>query len=444
MRLQRMILAMVVAAFSVQAQTWVSMGLDTLKIGHDYTSADLIFAKGSLVYAGTNKGLYRSTDGGTAWQKLTVASGLPDSIVNALAVNPQDPQILYVSIGQISATYKRSDLYKSTDKGETWKSILDSTTVSNTLIVDVKLSPVEPNIVFAVNRAPALGPGWDGVFRSRNGGSSWTYVSGSFSSSSHGVLINIGLDPSDTAKVYATGDNQFDLSFYESTDGGINWVWKSYLSGLNALQVMPDLRGTGKVHVLSSGTINSSQDGITWEQDTRLGSRNKGVYRLRQHPFNQNVFLAATGDSIWMKVGDGSEWRAVEGGPPTGRYNDLFIDSTNGAAYAGGNLGLFKVNVLTDVPGERRAIPSQFTLHQNYPNPFNPSTTIRYDLPGIATVRLAVFDILGREIAILVNEEQEAGSHVVRFNANNLQSGTYFLILYADNYRFMRKMILLR
>jgi len=330
------------------------------------------------------------------------------------------------------------------DGGDSWTTIFDSTETEKPLVIDVKISPVDQNLVFVVNREPAPAGNLDRVFRSTDGGITWSYVSGGFGSSSHGVEIDIGLHPGDLYKAYATGDDQFSLSFYESTDGGINWAWKSYLSGLNALQVMPDLRGTGKVYVLSSGTINSSQDGITWEQDTRLGSRNKGVYRLRQHPFNQNVFLAATGDSIWMKVGDGSEWRAVEGGPPTGRYNDLFIDSTNGAAYAGGNLGLFKVNVLTDVPGERRAIPSQFTLHQNYPNPFNPSTTIRYDLPGIATVRLAVFDMLGREIAILVNEEQEAGSHVVRFNANDLQSGTYFLILHVGNYRFTRKMILLR
>ena len=145
-----------------------------------------------------------------------------------------------------------------------------------------------------------------------------------------------------------------------------------------------------------------------------------------------------------MKVGDGSEWGAIEGGPPTGRYNDLFIDSTNGATYAGGNLGLFRANVLTDVPVKTRSIPSQFTLHQNYPNPFNPNTTIRYDLPEGAAVRLAVFDVLGRGIAMLVNKEQEAGSHIVRFNANNLQSGTYFLILRTRNNLLTRKMIPLR
>ncbi len=83
-----------------------------------------------------------------------------------------------------------------------------------------------------------------------------------------------------------------------------------------------------------------------------------------------------------------------------------------------------------------------FTLSQNYPNPFNPSTTISFDLPNSEFVTLKVYDVLGREITTLVNEELYAGQHTKVFNAENLSSGVYFYKLQAGNFSETRKMIL--
>jgi hypothetical protein len=86
----------------------------------------------------------------------------------------------------------------------------------------------------------------------------------------------------------------------------------------------------------------------------------------------------------------------------------------------------------------------EFKLDQNYPNPFNPTTMISYKLPVISHVKLKIFDLLGKEIKILVNENQNCGKHEIKFDGNLLPSGTYFVKLQTDYYAETKKMILLK
>ena len=95
-------------------------------------------------------------------------------------------------------------------------------------------------------------------------------------------------------------------------------------------------------------------------------------------------------------------------------------------------------------------LPEKYLLYQNYPNPFNPSTTIKYSIPrsteyySVQQTTLKVFDILGREVATLVNKQQNAGNYEVIFNASNLSSGVYFYRLQSGNFVETKKLILLR
>ena len=83
------------------------------------------------------------------------------------------------------------------------------------------------------------------------------------------------------------------------------------------------------------------------------------------------------------------------------------------------------------VHGQDGGIPVKFVLHANYPNPFNPATKIRYELPRQVNVTLKVFNLLGQEIATLVNEVRSVGKHEVEFHGENLSSGVYFYRLFA-------------
>lgn len=94
--------------------------------------------------------------------------------------------------------------------------------------------------------------------------------------------------------------------------------------------------------------------------------------------------------------------------------------------------------------GNEVIVPVEFTMHQNYPNPFNPITTIQYELPERTDVRITIYDLLGKEVRILVAETQEPGIKSVRWDASKVSSGVYFYRIQAGNYVQTRKMVLLK
>jgi hypothetical protein len=104
---------------------------------------------------------------------------------------------------------------------------------------------------------------------------------------------------------------------------------------------------------------------------------------------------------------------------------------------------LVSLNTL-DVPLPPGELPKVFSLAQNFPNPFNPSTRIRYQLPAASKVTLIVYDLLGREVAVLADEKKEPGNFEVEFNASGLASGVYIYRLTAGSYVSTRKMITLK
>ena len=95
------------------------------------------------------------------------------------------------------------------------------------------------------------------------------------------------------------------------------------------------------------------------------------------------------------------------------------------------------------VPPEAE-IPTLFHLFQNYPNPFNPSTTIKYQIPSTNRITLEVFDILGCEVATLVNEMKSPGTYTVQWVASGVASGVYFYRLKAGSFVQTRKLALIR
>jgi hypothetical protein len=114
--------------------------------------------------------------------------------------------------------------------------------------------------------------------------------------------------------------------------------------------------------------------------------------------------------------------------------NDGTIDDT-----------IFVKNQATNIEDEGSLIsPDSYNLAQNYPNPFNPATIIQYSIPKRSNVSLKVYDILGNEVANLVNEEKNRGIYQVTFNATGLASGIYFYMLQAGSFVETKKMILMK
>ena len=98
----------------------------------------------------------------------------------------------------------------------------------------------------------------------------------------------------------------------------------------------------------------------------------------------------------------------------------------------------------TSVKNISTIIPTDFSLQQNYPNPFNPTTTIRYSLPQSENVKLFVYDVLGRQVAALVNIKQDAGVYETPFDGSLLPSGVYFYRLDIGTFTQTKKMIMLK
>ncbi|MDP2366420.1 MAG: T9SS type A sorting domain-containing protein, partial [Ignavibacteria bacterium] len=125
-------------------------------------------------------------------------------------------------------------------------------------------------------------------------------------------------------------------------------------------------------------------------------------------------------------------------GNPIGTGSNVYAKRIN----PDGSLG-----VITSLQEENDLQLNAYSLYQNYPNPFNPSTKIRYTIPNgveVSIVQLKVYDVLGNEVATLLNEEKAAGSYEVSFSASNLASGIYFYRLTAGNFIETKKMILIK
>ncbi len=105
------------------------------------------------------------------------------------------------------------------------------------------------------------------------------------------------------------------------------------------------------------------------------------------------------------------------------------------------NIKLSWISTITSVKNEKII---GYSLLQNYPNPFNPTTIISYSIPQQNLVKLTIYDVLGKEVAVLVDKEQEKGSYQVEFNASLLESGVYFYRLETENYTRTRKQVLLK
>ena len=131
------------------------------------------------------------------------------------------------------------------------------------------------------------------------------------------------------------------------------------------------------------------------------------------------------------------DWSNLETSPVK-----ILIDNDNDGTI---DDSMFISNEVTEVEGRYSSgIPSRFTLYQNYPNPFNPTTTIKYNLPKQSFVTLKVYNILGEEVAVLVNGVKQAGSYSVVFNASSLSSGVYIYTLATDEFVSSKKMLVIK
>ncbi|MCW8818106.1 MAG: T9SS type A sorting domain-containing protein, partial [Ignavibacteriaceae bacterium] len=161
--------------------------------------------------------------------------------------------------------------------------------------------------------------------------------------------------------------------------------------------------------------------------------------------------------NIELSTDNGANWSTIVASTPnTGTYSwnvtaqdssdECMIRITNvddGTVYDVSD-DVFTIDILSSLEEKLPGIPSEFGLTQNYPNPFNPVTFIKYEVPKTSPVLIKIYDITGREVAVLVNEVREPGIYQVSFDSKNLASGVYFYKMVAGDFTSVKKMNLLK
>ncbi|OGU35221.1 MAG: hypothetical protein A2068_13475 [Ignavibacteria bacterium GWB2_35_6b] len=131
------------------------------------------------------------------------------------------------------------------------------------------------------------------------------------------------------------------------------------------------------------------------------------------------------------------------------KENTRIVLATGQMNEPGIGIAFYEGNIVTSVEENTNNIPSKFALEQNYPNPFNPATTISFTIPNVvdakfASTTLKVYDVLGKQVATLVNEQKAPGNYKVNFNASKLASGLYFYTLTSGKFQQTKKMLLIK
>jgi photosystem II stability/assembly factor-like uncharacterized protein len=369
-----------------------------------------LFAAGpEEIYAGTGTGIFKTMDGGDSWTPLTV--GLP-------VVQVSDFE--YTSNGNVYAATD-SGVFITTNSGATWQ--LRSNGLSDPNVHAVLASP--QGSLFAGTLS--------GGFRSTDEGVSWTALGGGLPS---GGIRALAMDSS--GHILAGSSSQ---GLFRSTDDGLTWS-RTGMSAPNVRSIMVDPLGR-IYYVKSSPSIvyRSSDGGQSWTDilATSMHSQEIGVDQ------GGRVY-SATAEGVLVSTDDGTTWEDISGGIPNSSTWSLVITSNNNVyvgTFTSGVCRRFSSSItsVSDLPG---VLPAATLLYDNYPNPFNPSTTIRYELARFSEVKLSVYDVLGREISMLVNEEQPAGRYSVKWDATRLSSGVYFYRLQAGPIVETKKMLLVK
>jgi photosystem II stability/assembly factor-like uncharacterized protein len=235
-----------------------------------------------------------------------------------------------------------------------------------------------------------------------------------------------------------------DSGIYLSTNNGLNWINTFHPSngqGINSLAMNGNNIFAASSEI-NGGLYKSLNNGLNWIRTSFNNTEPINSVAC----YGNNIFLGVFLQGIYVSNDNGITWTQKNEGYPTGRIATSFCFLNNFIFVGTDGSGVYK-RPLSELVGLQtliNEIPNIYTLYQNYPNPFNPSTNIKFKIPNTSHVILIVYDILGKDISILVNEELKPGIYQVEWDAKNFNSGVYYYTLTANEYKETKKLVLLK
>jgi hypothetical protein len=239
---------------------------------------------------------------------------------------------------------------------------------------------------------------------------------------------------------------------YRSSDSGLSWAPANEGLTNNAIWSLA-VSGTYLYAGVTGGIFRSTDNAASWMQVEN------GVTVLRVAANNSCVIarFGPNAGTLYLSTDHGTSWRDLNSETLWDDAWNVYIH--NGYVFTaawgkGSGVWRCRLDELVSCDQSQPAIPGGFLLQQNYPNPFNPVTHIRYQISDLRYVKLTVYDLLGREVAVLVDEEKPPGSYDVQFSAkggsasgrdaSGLSSGVYFYRLQAADFTQTKRLLLLR
>jgi photosystem II stability/assembly factor-like uncharacterized protein len=467
---------------SDKGETWHHRGLDG-KVIYSLTSDQF-----GAIYAGTkSNGVFKSTDSGISWVQSN--NGLHNKNIFRVKMSPSN--LLF------ACSETEGGIYRSTNFGENWEisgvtagsiinGFIDDTgnifTATRSSVqkfepstekwqilfsegmLDIVFKP--PTILFACNSSS--------VYISKDFGITWDMTNSPGSLTLY--LIDMALYSDETLLI---GTNDY---IRRSTDDGNSWTTienglPSYWIDNVASNEEGNIFASASIYLCRADTIDSQfviiKDSVSIPTGNgiALGSNGLilftsdiGIFRSTDYGDNwvklsdqnaRSIYLykdkyvvagLTSGQGIMFSPDKGDTWITVNEGLPYDEYIRWNQIDSEGYLYTAVNgFGLFKSNsIVTNVNESIVEEAKNYVLRNNYPNPFNPITIISYSIPKAGYVALKIFDIIGREVATLVNEEKSVGEYEVEWDATGLPSGIYFYRLLAGSFVETKKMVLMK
>ncbi len=384
---------------------------------------DVTFINSNTGFTGGNNYIYKTTNSGMNWTTFNLGLQIYNGVNNIMFLN-QNTGYAGIDGGQIA---------KTTDCGLNW---VITQTVTNDHLYGMSFPSLDTG--YAVTK-------WGSTVKTTNAGIDWTYMSSESERAYEDVIFSNNL----TGYLGGYAHDSDKAIIKKTQNGGINWIniFLDSMTIINDLCLSPenDLYAAG--YFLNNSVYNgviykTTNSGKTWLFN-RFPNRISSI-----HFSSEMTGYASAENNIMYKTTNGGEnWFATYCVNYFSSYGLYFSNDNTG--YAVSPYGqIIKTTtgggVLISVEPENYVVPHTYNLYQNYPNPFNPTTKIKFDIPKAMNASLKIYDILGREISVIVNDFLIPGTYAFDFSGSDLSSGVYFYVLTGEGFIESKKMLLVK
>jgi photosystem II stability/assembly factor-like uncharacterized protein len=386
-------------------------------------------------YVAAENGFFRTIDGGRSWETAGLAPRFFPARTPAVEIDMMDPNFIFMSTYH-TGPYDSSAIFRSSDGGGSWVCLPNPI-------------PVLYNLAISNNGSSRrLFAGYQGIYYSDNDGASWQLCGGGLPADEY--FWPLYVSPADPARIYAVGAGYY---LWRSTDRGETWGESAQPPGGEVISfaVDPIFSSVLYAGTFDNGLFKSTDAGDSWSNITNnLPVDPDFIYitGMAVNPSNsQNLVAYSFGYGMYMSHDSGSSWELFNDSLPlycTGGYGAFSPVDTSRLYFASLAGSVWSIRRTTDkIEDDGSNLPKSLSLSA-YPNPFNAAVLIKYNVPKNENIRIVIYDIMGRQQAVLLKGPKMPGSYSLTWDASALPSGVYLALMAAGNYNQTIKITLLK